>query len=112
MFPGAGGRGHIEEPKRQLQVVVTNSGISFTTHDLRRTFLTVADALDLSPYTIKRLANHSIRGDVTAGYIISDTERLRTAMERIEQFLLSALEVDPGAKVIPLSDREPQSSQS
>lgn len=105
VFAGHNGSGHLTEPKRQVRHVVEVSGIPFTMHDLRRTFLTIADTLDLSPYTIKRLANHSLRGDVTAGYIIFDIERLRTPMERIEGFLLSAIGIETSAKIIPLRRR-------
>ena len=31
----------------------------------------------------KRLVNHSMSGDVTAGYIVPDVERLRKPMQRI-----------------------------
>jgi hypothetical protein len=85
------GKGHIIEPKRQIKHVVKTSGVPFTSHYLRRSFLTIADVDQLSPYTIKRLANHSTRGDVTAGYVISDVERLRTPMESIESFICSAI---------------------
>jgi integrase len=101
VFPGWRGIGHLIEPKRQIKQVVDGSGVPFSAHDLRRTFLTIADALNLSPYTIKRLANHSTRGDVTAGYIMSDVERLREPMEKIERYLVSAMGID-GARVVTL----------
>lgn len=88
VFPGKGGTSRLIEPKRQVSKVIELSGVSFTLHDLRRTFITVAESIDISPYTIKRLANHKINGDVTAGYIISDTERLRAPMQKITNFLL------------------------
>ncbi len=59
-------------------------------HDLRRTFATVAESLDISPYTIKALVNHSLPSDdVTGGYIQIDVERLRCPMQQITDFLLS-----------------------
>lgn len=67
------------------------SGVVFTLHDLRRTFATVAEGLDIAGYTLKRLLNHTIHGDVTAGYIVTDVERLRGPMERISRFLSAAL---------------------
>lgn len=99
VFPGYGGRGCLNEPKRHVRHIVQTSGVPFTVHDLRRTFLTIADTLELSPYTIKRLANHSTNGDVTAGYIISDLERLRMPMGRIERYLLNAIGIQS-----PMSD--------
>ena len=65
------------------------AGISFTLHDLRRTFITMADELDLSEYVVKRLVNHSTASDVTAGYIISEVDRLREPLEKITQYILS-----------------------
>ena len=46
------------------------SGVPFTLHDLRRTFITIAESLELSQYAIKHLVNHKTPNDVTAGYII------------------------------------------
>lgn len=57
--------------------------------DLRRTFITAAEALDVGPYSLKRLLNHTIdNGDVTAGYVIPSLDRLRPTMQRIEDALL------------------------
>ncbi len=49
-------------------------------HDLRRTFITIAKALDIPAYTLKKLVNHSTGNDVTGGYIVSDMECLRAPM--------------------------------
>lgn len=57
-------------------------------HDLRRSFLTTAESLDIPHYALKRLANHSSGDDVTDGYIIVSPERLREPMERIENKLM------------------------
>ena len=50
---------------------------------LRRTFITIAESLDIPYYALKRLLNHSQANDVTAGYIINDVERLREPMDKI-----------------------------
>ncbi|USO04386.1 MAG: hypothetical protein H6853_03700 [Rhodospirillales bacterium] len=63
------------------------SGISFTCHDLRRTFITIAESLEISAYALKRLINHRVT-DVTGGYIIVDVERLRNPVQKIEAFIL------------------------
>jgi len=89
VFPGEGASGHMIEPRRTVQSVVRSSGVSFCLHDLRRTFITIAESLDVSPYAIKRLVNHKMRNDVTSGYIVSDIERLRLPAERIAEFLQS-----------------------
>ncbi|QTP60946.1 integrase arm-type DNA-binding domain-containing protein [Billgrantia antri] len=59
-------------------------GVRVTRHDLRRTMITVAEGLDISPYTIKRLVGHAVGNDVTGGYIISQRKRMLAALEKIE----------------------------
>ncbi|MEW8525571.1 MAG: tyrosine-type recombinase/integrase [Candidatus Thiodiazotropha endolucinida] len=89
VFPGSSG-GRIVEPRKQLFKVIERSGVTFTLHDLRRTFITVAESLELSQYAIKHLVNHKVPNDVTAGYIVMDPERLRPAMEKITLAILQA----------------------
>ena len=48
-------------------------------HDLRRTFITVAESVDISPLALKALVNHSLGRDVTSGYVVMTAERLREA---------------------------------
>jgi len=103
VFPGKDDMGYLIEPKRQIAKVMTVSGVVFTLHDLRRTFATVAEGLDISGYTLKRLLNHTIHGDVTAGYIVTDVERLRGPMERISRFLCATMGMDEPAKVVSLT---------
>ena len=91
VFPGDGIKGYLNEPRKQMNKVIEESGVEFTLHDLRRTFITVAESLDISGYALKRLANHKMANDVTAGYIISDVQRLREPMQRITNFLLESM---------------------
>lgn len=78
IFPAESATGHIAEPREEFD------GIKWTPHDLRRWFITAAESLNLSPYVIKSLVNHSLpSGDVTAGYIQQEVERLRPDMEKI-----------------------------
>ena len=65
------------------------TSISFCIHDLRRTFATVAESLDIPAYALKRLLNHADGSDVTAGYIVANVERLREPMQKITDFILS-----------------------
>jgi integrase len=62
--------------------------VSVTPHDLRRTFASIAESLDISGYSLKRLLNHTT-GDVTQGYVILNMERLRVLMERISNFVIA-----------------------
>lgn len=107
VFASEGRAGFLIEPKRHLAKVVGQSGIAFTIHDLRRTFITTAEAIGVPPYAIKRLVNHRVRSDVTEGYIISDLERLREPMRQIEGFLLKAFGVAPSARILALHGELP-----
>jgi integrase len=103
VFPGKDDTGYLIDPKRQIAKVIEVSTVVFTLHDLRRTFATVAEGLDIAGYTLKRLLNHTIHGDVTAGYIVTDVERLRGPMERISRFLCSAMGMGEPSNVVPLA---------
>lgn len=91
VFSGTGLKGYMDDPQKQMKKVIELSGVQFTPHDLRRTFITVAESLDISAYALKRLANHKMTNDVTAGYIIGDAERLREPMQRITNYFLNAM---------------------
>lgn len=91
VFPGGGKEGYIIEPRKQMAKVTKVSGVSFTLHDLRRTFITIAESLDISAYAVKRLVNHKMNNDVTAGYIVADVERLRKPMQLITDYLVKAM---------------------
>lgn len=108
VFPGAVEGGYLIEPKKMLARVREASGVAFTLHDLRRTFATVADSLDLSAYAVKRLLNHKMRNDVTAGYIVTDVERLRAPMQKITDFMLRAAKLRDSAEIveIPVAERK------
>lgn len=88
VFPGPGKEGHLVETKKFLLRVSTGSGVSFTLHDLRRTFITIAESLDVPYYALKRLLNHRANGDVTGGYIVVNAERLRGPVELVAARIL------------------------
>jgi integrase len=108
LFPGTDRTGslnpntHLVEPKAQVKKVIEKSGVKFTLHDLRRLFITTADALDLSTFCVKRLVNHSMGSDVTSGYVVSDVERLRGPMQKIEDKILSLAKAKEPGKIIPI----------
>lgn len=83
IFPGNGKSGHITEAKKAVKAIVSDSNIDFMIHDLRRTFATITSSMDVSAYNVKRLVNHSMAADVTAGYIINNVDNLRDVSERI-----------------------------
>ena len=102
VFPSPGRKnrqGHLAEPRCVALKVKEVSGVTFTIHDLRRTFISTAEALDLPYYAIKKLANHKMSGDVTAGYIVCDAERLRAPMQKITDYFLFKLNEVPSLKI-------------
>lgn len=109
VFPGAMEESHLKDPRRNFEHITSHTllalndvktaeelqakmlenadsivpGIEFTQHDLRRTFITVAESLDIPYAALKKLLNHSDGSDVTGGYLQITTDRLREPMERI-----------------------------
>jgi integrase len=100
---GKGGPFPLQEPRKFIAKVVGESKIEFSAHDLRRSFATYADDLYLHERVIKALLNHSLQqsgngqtiqahsnsGDVTAGYIQIEFERLRQATQQITDYIRS-----------------------
>lgn len=106
VFQRTDGQGHIAEQRKQMAKVSKESGVTFTIHDLRRTFMTIAESLDISAYAVKRLANHKMNNDITAGYIIADVERLRDPMQKITDYILKCAGYMPTATVTDLSKKK------
>jgi integrase len=101
-FPGAGPKGHIVEPKKLVAKVREASGVAWTPADCRRTFISIAESLDIPAYALKRLLNHKMANDVTAGYIITDVERLRAPMQKVTDFMLRAAKLRESAPILAL----------
>lgn len=118
VFPGGGEAGHLVEPKKQIAFIETQTmyafnvvstkaeleqklsdspsyevipGLKFCLHDLRRTFITVAESLEISYAALKRLLNHADGSDVTGGYLQITTDRLREPMEKISAKLMELM---------------------
>jgi len=65
VFPSKRAKGKVKDLRTDLDKIAEQTGIEFTVHDLRRTFITIAESLDIPYYAIKRLANHKDSTDVT-----------------------------------------------
>ena len=91
VFPSRQNEGqHITNMRAGLATLNQKAGTNITTHDLRRTYASIANHLDYSVATIKRLLNHrdsSRQNDVTLRYIQMSTKKLKQAMNDIEQQL-------------------------
>lgn len=89
VFNSNGTYGRVIEPKKVIAKIGEKAAITFTLHDLRRTFTTTAEGLNVGTYTIKRLLNHKTkRDDVTAGYTVLTPEELREPAQAIEDEIL------------------------
>ena len=91
-----------------LQEVNELTSVKFSLHDLRRTFASIAEALNLNAYTIKRLLNHSLTTDVTGGYISRnyDQDRLREPLQQITDFILAQANIKKGDPLAPFYGSE------
>lgn len=67
----------------QFKLLSETIGQTFTPHDCRRTFSTVATEVGVHLEILKRLLNHSQSGDVTSGYILVSPETLRRHVDAI-----------------------------
>ena len=96
VFPGKMKTTHISTIQKSYKSVKQRSGVKFTLHDIRRTFISIADDLDVKDGVVKELVNHR-RSDVTEGYTIRSTERLRRATQKISDHMLSYINHDAEA---------------
>jgi integrase len=104
VFPADSASGHLVE--------LREGEIGINPHDARRLFITAAEATDVSPYTIKLLANHALpSADVTASYMSIDVERLREPMEAIAAKLTALSTPPPGGNVLQMPARKAQSAR-
>ncbi len=104
VFPAGLKSGYLKDWRKQCDKVIEASDVEFIPHDLRRTFITIAESLDVSPYAIKMLVNHALPADdVTGGYIQMDIERLRQPMQKITDIILKYAEIKKSAGGVDLS---------
>lgn len=64
------------------------TGIELNPHDLRRSFATAAESLNIPYMAVKALLNHKSGGDITRAYIKITPERLRGPMQQITDYFL------------------------
>jgi integrase len=95
VFPGREGK-HMVDSEHVIRGVAKNCDCAFTLHDLRRTFLTTADVLEIPHYALKKLANHVAKNDVTGGYIVVNAARLRIYMAKISEHFCNLLGAEVG----------------
>ena len=86
VFPNRQLTGHIKDVRKNVAKVNQVSDITFTPHDLRRTFASIAACCGLDHMTIKRAMNHKHK-DITEQYIQRNIEDLRKPMSEIQNFI-------------------------
>lgn len=88
IFPAHSTSGHIADGRED------RTKVSKFNNDLRQSLLTMASDIGVSELHMKLMAGHSIKGDVTMGYINRsklDERRLRASQERVSRYLVHHL---------------------
>lgn len=93
VFTGKNPIFHLMNPCHWQADIIEKSGINFCLHDLRRTFITIAESLDIPHYALKALLNHSLGNDVTGGYVVMNPERLREPMQKTADRITELVQV-------------------
>ena len=81
-------------PTKPIKTVTKACGVEFSSHDCRRTFATIAEAVNLPLTMIKRLMNHVTTNDVTGGYIVTEEETLKEAINKIANYIQSRVTIE------------------
>lgn len=87
VFTGEDTAKHMTVPKKQIAAIVKATSIEFSSHDLRRTFATIGEAVGVPLSMIKRMMNHVTTEDITASYISTETDTLRENINKIGVFI-------------------------
>lgn len=91
VFPNVGYTGPVSSATKACYYVHVYSGVQFTPHDLRRSFCTIADDLEIPKEVSARLVNHKL--DIHDNYVVPSTERLRRVSQRITNAMLHYMKV-------------------
>jgi integrase len=105
-------KNHLIEPRKALREVNRVCGVMHTLHDLRRSFATFLESLDVSVYAARKLMGHKAGSADVMGrhYVVTDVERLRPAVNKMEDFLLKAGQVARPTRIIRISERRQRRS--
>jgi len=91
LFPAKSRNGFHGYPKRQIKQINDQISFHFTPHMSRHTFTTIAEAVGIPKTMIDRLTNHTTTNDVTGGYIHTETETLREAINKVSSRIQSKI---------------------
>jgi integrase len=87
LFPGDSKDGVMNMPRKPIAQVRNETGLEFSSHDLKRTFLTIGEAAMIPFSLLKALANHKTDNDVTGGYINPEANTLKQATFKIADYI-------------------------
>jgi integrase len=87
VFPGESKDGVMNIPRKPITQVCNQTSIKFSSHDLKRTFLTIGEAAMIPFSLLKALANHKTDNDVTSGYINPEANTLKQATWKIADYI-------------------------
>ena len=79
---------HVKDLGGSYEVISAKADLYITPHDLRRTFISVANRLSMNYPVLKRLLNHQdskVSDDVTLQYIQISQREIREALNEIEK---------------------------
>jgi len=114
VFPGSVKGKHLSNRLKITDKIYSWTGISWTVHDLRRGYATVANSCITSDLILKRILNHKVESrDVTAGYVISDPETLRPHVEKVAELILaySGYRFIPSVGLVPVENAKQVENQ-
>lgn len=105
VFPAGRSSDYLKDWRPTCKNVGDQCGVSFTPHDLRRSFITYAESLDTPTMVLKMLVNHALpKDDVTAGYVQMSAERMRAPLQRITDYILKSAGLIASADVVQLRE--------
>jgi len=84
----------VVEPKSTIKRIAEIAGISFASHDLRRTFGTLFAELDVSAYAVQQALNHAPDDTASRHYIRKRVSQLLPVYQRFEDKVLAEVGLD------------------
>lgn len=100
VFSGYGENAIMDQPRWHIDLVCKQTGVKFSPHDLRRTFATIAESASLPETVIKRLLNHNTDNNVTLGYVRTEADTMRQAIDRIATTIQNRVTCDKDRVVL------------
>lgn len=99
LFPGETKDGVMDVPRKPITQVCKETGIVFSSHDLKRTFLTIGEATMIPFSLLKALANHKTDLDVTGGYINAEAKTRRAATYKIADYIKTQIALNDRTQI-------------